>query len=125
MASGESKGKPDLMEWVRWGGFVVGMVGGLLGGGVATYNSVAVPSPAEKIQSVRADVDALQGAVNSLTATMTAHVTSDAERAAIVRDHERRLQQIEAAQGVIEDRLDRMTVNQLLICRAVDAPCDR
>lgn len=118
------KNLPPVPAWVVYAGLALAGLGGSTGT-ATTLVSLFQPPPdvSAEVQKLRKDVDATAEAMDLLNRSFNGHVAQDAARAVEIDDHERRILRLEETQRTVVRRLDQIRVNQLVICRALDAPC--
>lgn len=115
-----------LPSWSIYVVLVISSLGGL-GGGSSVLLPYIAPSPAEKlerrVEDLEREVSATAEAADKLAEVVNAHMTTDAKRNVRVTDHGRRIEALEVRQDAVRQRLDQIRVNQLVICRTLQAPC--
>jgi hypothetical protein len=122
---------PPVPAWVVY--LLLGLAG--VGGGSGTLAAlvqVLTPPPdvSDEVRVLREEVTSNARAVAEtaesvqiLNTALQEHVVLDASRDVAVADVQRRVSTLEANQSEVRKRLDAIRVNQLVICRTLNAPC--
>lgn len=116
---------PEIKEWMLYVGLAVATLSGLAGGGTSIYQATQPSKLSADVQVLVQTVQRHEEELAAIRAAFQGHSTADAALAEAVRSNTKSVGELETRQSAIKAALDEIRVNQLVICRTLEAPCSR